>query len=575
MEALEIQDWLARGQELLDRCRSVLAGSPDEGVRALARCLPSQPYDEEQELRVVFAGQYNAGKSTILRVLTGREDILIGSGVTTKSVQELGWNGIKVLDTPGVHTTRYPDHDALTYEAIARADLLVFVVTNELFDSLLGEHFRSLAVDRGKGHEMMLVVNKMQRSATGNTREVQDVITEDLRKVLTPYTPEQMRISFTDAECALETLRENDPERRAELWRDSGFSGFMDQLNEFVRSKDLESRFTTGLYMAEQVLHDAQAKIPPGDTDLDAAIELLTLKRRAFLEARSDINTAVNDKINGTATSIRQEGETLAGLVNKETGPEYFQAAEETAIDHVQELCDDLDVAVQEIIDQHCQELDERFEAIHASRLSVDLRERLEVSVPHGSSDVAGWKATAIASGKLGQFLFGSARGGSSASAGLFSLRAASGSGAHGAVKAVGGFLGYKFVPWQAVKIARGIGAAGKFLSVAGPLLEAALAIKSQIDANREEKELQAARDEIRANFEECAHQSERSFRKGKDDFLKGNFAKLLSDLDYQLTELRSYRDGRVEISADLNNLTTELRTLIGQMHYGGFPAQT
>ena len=43
-------------------------------------------------------------------------------------------------------------------------------------------------------------------------------------------------------------------------------------------------------------------------------------------------------------------------------------------------------------------------------------------------------------------------------------------------------------LPWQAVKIARGIGAAGKFLSVAGPLLEAALAIKAEIDASREGK---------------------------------------------------------------------------------------
>ena len=90
METLEIQGWLARGQELLDRCRSVLAGSPDERVRALARRLPSKPYDEEQELRVVFAGQYNAGKSTILRVLTGREDILIGPGVPSQSKS---WTG--------------------------------------------------------------------------------------------------------------------------------------------------------------------------------------------------------------------------------------------------------------------------------------------------------------------------------------------------------------------------------------------------------------------------------------------------------------------------------------------------
>ena len=55
-----------------------------------------------------------------------------------------------------------PDHDRLTYRAISEADLLVFVVTNEQFDAHIAKHFRKLAVERGKAHEMMLAVNKMR-----------------------------------------------------------------------------------------------------------------------------------------------------------------------------------------------------------------------------------------------------------------------------------------------------------------------------------------------------------------------------------------------------------------------------
>lgn len=72
--------------------------------------------------------------------------------------------------------------------------MLVFVVTNELFDSYLAEHFRKLAIDKDKAGEMILVVNKMDRASDGNTEIQQNVIREDLRKVLTPYTPEQLNL---------------------------------------------------------------------------------------------------------------------------------------------------------------------------------------------------------------------------------------------------------------------------------------------------------------------------------------------------------------------------------------------
>ncbi len=566
MGTFEIQDWLDRGQKLLDRSHSVLAGAPDEKVHDLAASLPTHPYEEHQELRVVFAGQYSAGKSTLLRVLTGREDIPTGAGVTTTTVQELDWNGIKLLDTPGVHTDLHPDHDALTYEAISRADLLVFVITNELFDSYLGEHFQRLAVHRGKGPEMMLVVNKMQRSATGNSWDAQNVITEDLRKVLDPYTPEQMRISFVDAESALESLSENESEIRDALWYESGFDGFVDQLNAFVRSEGLAFRFTTGLYTGEQVLQEALATIPSGDPDLDAAIELLTQKRQALVQGRAAINAAFNDRTNSTAVLIRAEGEKLAELVTGSAGPEHFKAAENTANDRVQKWCDDLDVALQEVIDECGQELDERFEAIQTSGLSVNLRERLEASVHHGSSDPMGWKAAALVSEKLGQLLFSTARDGSAASRGLFSLRAASGSGAHSAVKTVGHFLRYKFSPWQAVKVARGIGAVGTFLSIAGPLLSSALEIKVEIDASQRERELQAARDEVRAHFEECAHQVELHFSHAKNDFLKGEFEELLSKVSSNLDELRGHSKRRDETSAAIERLISEMHSLIGEM---------
>src|SRR5579883_1470281 len=157
----ELLEWAAAGNDLLERSRRKLSSAPSEKMQQLADKVPTTILSEDNTVVLVFAGQYSAGKSTIIKALTGREDIATGAGITTEQAHTYDWEGIKVVDTPGVHTELRPEHDEITYRAIADADLLIFVVTNELFDSHLAQHFRKLAIDRNKAHEMMLVVNKM------------------------------------------------------------------------------------------------------------------------------------------------------------------------------------------------------------------------------------------------------------------------------------------------------------------------------------------------------------------------------------------------------------------------------
>jgi GTP-binding protein EngB required for normal cell division len=132
----EFGESLSATQQLQRDLRAATLRSEDPKVKALSREVEQVGVNgatsDAPPLTIAFVGQYNAGKSTILRVLTGREDIVIDSDVCTDVVTAYDWNGVRLLDTPGVHAG-HPDHDEKTYEIIARADLLVFVVTNELF----------------------------------------------------------------------------------------------------------------------------------------------------------------------------------------------------------------------------------------------------------------------------------------------------------------------------------------------------------------------------------------------------------------------------------------------------------
>ena len=225
MTLLNTHHWARETEQILAMACQALSESRSSDIRDLVQRLPINVQAGERPISLVFAGQYSSGKSTLLKALTGRDDIATGAGITTEETHSYEWEGVTVIDTPGIHTSLRPDHDAISYEAISNADLMVFVITNELFDSHLGQHYRKLAVDHEKAYETILVVNKMGRHANGNSPEAQAIITEDLRKPLEPFAPEDLRITFTDAESALEAQTETDPEFANDLSQEGNLDG--------------------------------------------------------------------------------------------------------------------------------------------------------------------------------------------------------------------------------------------------------------------------------------------------------------------------------------------------------------
>jgi predicted GTPase len=158
-------EFLKQADLLRNRLRESLRKSPDEKVRELLERLPAfetseTPGASSPPLTVAFVGQYDSGKSTMISALTDRRDIPIDADVCTDKVTAYDWNGIRILDTPGIHAG-YPHHDEITYAAINKVDLLIFTITNELFDDVIGAHFRDLCFARNKASETLLVVNKM------------------------------------------------------------------------------------------------------------------------------------------------------------------------------------------------------------------------------------------------------------------------------------------------------------------------------------------------------------------------------------------------------------------------------
>lgn len=559
---LKIAEFAQRSTELKEKARvALISAGADFQV---------QDDNKNDTIKLVFAGQYSAGKSSILKMLTGRGDIAIGAGITTQQAHRYNWNGIEVVDTPGIHTQLRPDHDAISYDAIASADMLVFVITNELFDSYIANHFRKLAIDKDKAGEMILVVNKMDRTAEGNTVEQQNIIREDLKKVLEPYTPEQLNLSFLDAESYLESVEEGieDPELADELLARSGYVQFVDTLNRFVEERGVSSKLTTELYIVEGQLEKAIKELQPksSDADIDALEEDFMQQRYLLSEARGRMQQEVKDVYTTAASQIRDIGLAAANLLVEGCKKEEVENELEGAIRETENIVEKCQSDAREIIKVRLNEMRRKLDVIENSEFSKDLKTRLKgkfEGLPENIKKIILYAGSGFQeAGKLVResvYKVGSQGG--------MSLTNFSGSMIHQMVLDVGHSIGIKFIPWQAIKITRGIAIGGQVLGLLGVALSVFIQIKTEQEEARIREDLKNNRQNIRSQFNGVANELEDFGRQFIKDYVNCPLETSIAALDENIQEIRDTRSNRSAACRQLEDLQKKCRLLIQDIH--------
>ncbi len=566
MTQLEIQQWSAETVAILEQARQALVASPTDAVREMLERLPADVAGSDAPLSLAFAGQYSAGKSTLISALTGRDDIAVGAGITTDETHRYQWNGVDIIDTPGIHTSIRPDHDAVAYDAISKADLLVFVITNELFDNHIADYYRKLTVDHDKGHETILVVNKMGRHADGNSEASRAVITEDLRSPLAPFTPEGLRVTFTDAADALEARGETDPEFRDDLEEQGNLSGLVANINSLVADKGLSARQTTVLYQVEQILDDAGAAEPTDDADLDAMVLVYNQNVRAINDAMAQIRGAVYTAIFDAESAVRRTGSDLAETYY--TG--VSEAEVDQAVKHAQQIAERIGTELGRRIEQSfadvVPDLGQQLHDIHAG----DLYQRTMASIERRACvrDLSGaLQAAQQGSEILGNLVGRFALNSTAVAQGASGLARFSGSWAHSMVLNVGHFFGHSFRPWEAVRFASFIGRAAPVLSIVG----IAISVGAQVYADRQEQkhseQAQQLREEIREEFTQAAEQMGREAQNRSESAIQELLVEPLQQLESHRSELNALRQERSASLSRLNSVREETNQLIQRIH--------
>lgn len=521
-------------------------------------------------IRLVFAGQYSAGKSSIVKMLTGREDIVIDADITTQEAHTYEWQGLEIVDTPGIHTQLRPDHDEISYKAIASADMLVFVITNELFDTYIADHFRKLAIDKDKAGEMILVVNKMDRTSQGNTSEQQAIILEDLKKVIAPYTPEQLNLSFLDAKSYLESLKERaeDPEYADELLEQSGYSEFIETLNQFVSDKEIPSKLTTDLYIIDDCLERAIKELQPksDDSDIDALEESLLQQRHLLIEARGRMQQEVKDIYTTSASKIRDLGLDAANLLVEGCRQEDVEQELQKYIRSAEDEIEKCQEKANTVLDARLNEMGQQLDIIENSEFSKTLKARLSGKfdgLPEGIKRVITNASPGFQ--KAGQAVLNNAY--KAGAEGGLKLTNFSGSTIHQMVLKVGHTMNYKFKPWQAIKITKGIAISGQALTALGVGLSIFMQVKADQDEDRIREDLRNNRQNVRSQFNTAANELEDYARQYIKDNVNRPLEASIAVIDGNIQEIRDTRANRSTTCRTLEKIQRECRSLIHSIH--------
>jgi len=529
---------------------------------------PFKEYDKNEQIHLVFVGQYSAGKSSILSMLTGRRDIQIGEGITTQKTTSYDWNGIQVIDTPGIHSELRPDHDEISYKAIAAADMLVYVVTNEGFDDNIANRFRNIAIEKDKAGEMILVINKMTRTQEGNIPEQQQIIKKDMEKVLAPYTPDQLNISFLDAESYLDSLTETDKEIADELKKRSGYDQFIETLNNFISEKNIASKLTTELYQIDNQIQNAIREIEPKqeDEDIKALEENYRQQRFLLVEGRNSIKQDVSDIFIRSASEIRNIGLDSANIICKGCKEHDVELELQNKVSEVQRIIEKSQDQAKELVETKLNELKVTIDELENSEFSTELKTRLNgkfSGLPENVKKVISQSQNyvkIIGDAAVKNSYNAAANGG-------LKLCNFSGSNVHDIVLKAGHTLGHKFKPWEAIKITKGVAVAGQVLSVLGVVFSVGMQIYSDAQEEKIIKDLEHNRQNVRSSFNSAANDFQNFGRDFVKEVVNKGIDASIQEIDGKLKEIANSFSSRNTNCEKLYNLQSNCIKLIQEIH--------
>ncbi|MCC2636573.1 MAG: GTP-binding protein HSR1-related protein [Moraxellaceae bacterium] len=256
---------------------------------------------QEQRLNVLVFGAYNAGKSTLINALLGRDEARVGDIPTTDRIDRYDWNGHVLLDSPGVNAPI--EHERATQAEIERSDLILCVISDEDQD-VQDVYVRLLDLVKS-GKKVFLVINPRSTDADDVARVLDRTNSLLLASAnsanVSSAILEELPVITVNADSAMRARLGNKPA----LLTHSGYEAFLVTFGNWLQRykgeqqrlaaycQQVEGRLVTPALTAieSHIGNDANKKLDEA-TRAMAGIE--TSSNLLHLAARNQVTRAVN-----------------------------------------------------------------------------------------------------------------------------------------------------------------------------------------------------------------------------------------------------------------------------------------
>ena len=280
-------------------------------------------------LAVAVAGEYSVGKSSLIEALTG-ETLETDGDVTTQNVDMIRYrDDLMLIDMPGMLSGQLA-HDRKAYKAIMDSDLLLFVVTNELFNAESLPYFKRTVEEFRKDRQTLIVVNQFDRvNLTSRSAETAiAAMTSALEERLAPIPVEQFSPVFVSARDYLDALDEGDPEERRELLIDSRLDTLVKAIDELCLERGAAGRLARPLQVRLRIVNDAiAAATKDGDGAQRLTLEYLHRRLGIYGQVQRSANLEVLNLKATLKHNIRRLSEPVVFRIENQAEAEEIRSA--------------------------------------------------------------------------------------------------------------------------------------------------------------------------------------------------------------------------------------------------------
>ena len=115
-------------QKQLQQVASELYSLHEEQVRLL-----EEKRVQLDKFSIALFGRTMTGKSTLMEILTNGDGLSIGKGGQreTRDVRSYDWQGLKIIDVPGIAAFEGREDEEKAFEAAVQSDLVLFLITDD------------------------------------------------------------------------------------------------------------------------------------------------------------------------------------------------------------------------------------------------------------------------------------------------------------------------------------------------------------------------------------------------------------------------------------------------------------